>query len=185
MLHARIATLHMEIPDPPLAEPAPTAQQVIALAKTLRMSGLLKADWNPAKHPRWPAGSPDSIGGQFASIGSGNSADTPAETGRPPVIPAQISIPFPFGSAVFRPIPWPSEIVPPAGIIPDVNPRRELTNPYPDRPECEEEWREAIAYCQELARKGFGWDGYRGMGKNFRECVMGQVSAGCGGNPTT
>ena len=32
----------------------------------LQWSGLLKADCDPDEHPRWPAGAPDSQGGQFA-----------------------------------------------------------------------------------------------------------------------
>jgi hypothetical protein len=99
------------------------------------------------------------------------------------VIPAEFTIPVPFDLVVPRrlPFPLPQEIVPPLGIYP----RRELINPYPDRPECEEEWREATAYCKELERKGLlGVGDYRGMGRTFRDCVMGQVSAGCGGNPT-
>jgi hypothetical protein len=35
-----------------LAKGPQSATQVIALAKELRASGLLKADWDPARHPR-------------------------------------------------------------------------------------------------------------------------------------
>lgn len=53
MIHAQVATLHLQIPDPPpLAKGPQSATQVIALAKELRASGLLKADWDPARHPR-------------------------------------------------------------------------------------------------------------------------------------
>src|ERR1700760_5004556 len=60
LLHAHIATLHLEIPDPPgLAKGALSITELVALAKDLHASGMLKRDWDPAKHPRWPAGSPD------------------------------------------------------------------------------------------------------------------------------
>ena len=39
------------------------------LAFLLRRGGLLKEDWDPEKHPRWPAGSPDGQGGEFAPAG--------------------------------------------------------------------------------------------------------------------
>ena len=71
LLHAQITTLHLQIPDPaPLPKSAQTMGDVVALARQLRASGLLKADWDPLKHPRWPAGSPDSIGGRFAPAGA-------------------------------------------------------------------------------------------------------------------
>ena len=67
LLHAHIATLHLQIPDPPLfANAAQSASEVNALAKQLHASGLLKRGWDPSKHPRWPAGSLDSVGGRFA-----------------------------------------------------------------------------------------------------------------------
>jgi hypothetical protein len=36
---------------------------------------LIKADWDPDEYPRWPAGSADSVGGQFAPKGEGGDAD--------------------------------------------------------------------------------------------------------------
>jgi len=88
--------------------------QKMPRSRQLRPSGLLKVDWDPTKHPRWPAGSPGGIGGEFA----------------------QIAIPAPFELPGW--IPLPSEIVPPP-VIPDIYARRELRNPYPNRPECEEQ----------------------------------------------
>ena len=183
LLHAHIATLHLEIPDPPgLAKGAQSATELVALAKELHTSGMLKRDWDPAKHPRWPAGSPDSTGGRFAPGDA--SADTLLEDESSRSRTAQLAptIPIPFEAVAPRGgIPLPYEFVPPFGIYP----RDLLRNPFPDRPECEEEWREATAYCKELERKGLlGVGDYRGMGRTFRGCVMGQVSAGCGGNPT-
>jgi hypothetical protein len=179
VLHAQIATLHLQIPDPPpLAKVAPSMSEVLGLAKELRASGPLKADWDPSKHPRWPAGSAGGIGGEFApadAVGAELAGGEPKATG----IPAQLTIPAPFDFALPRGIPFPQEIVPPLGIFP----RRELINPYPDREGCDEEWAEAIKRCEGYRRQRLlGKDGYRGMG-DFYQCVMGQVSERCGGSP--
>jgi hypothetical protein len=66
LLHAQIATMHLQIPDPPsLTKSSQNAEEIIDLVRQLLASGLLKADWDPAKHPRWPAGSPSGIGGEL------------------------------------------------------------------------------------------------------------------------
>jgi hypothetical protein len=180
LIHAQIATLHLEIPEPlPLAKSMQTQTEIIDLARRLRASGLLKEDWDPAKHPRWPAGSSGGIGGEFAPTGTA-SGDSAAGQPSAPVIPAQITIPVPF--ELPGRIPFPSEIVPPPA-LPDIFPRQ-LRNPYPDRPECEEEWAEALKDCDDLRKRGLlGKDGYRGMG-DFYQCVMGRVSERCGGFST-
>jgi hypothetical protein len=137
ILHARIATLHLEIPDPPsLAKAVQSITEVIALAKELRASGLLKADWDPEKHPRWPAGSPDSTGGRFAPSEADLGATLADESSTSTRTAQAGAIPIPFEAVAPRgPIPWPSEIVPPLSIYP----RRELVNPFPDDPESEQE----------------------------------------------
>jgi hypothetical protein len=183
LLHAHIVTLHLQIPNPPpLAKAPPSVTELVALAKDLRASNMLKQDWDPLKHPRWPAGSPDSIGGRFApddadldgaSADESNASTRTAQAGT-------ITVPFeavaPRGA-----IPWPSEIAPPLGIYP----RRELVNPYPDDPECEQEWTSALLYCWKLKeRKQLGRGDNRGSGRTFDQCVRGRVSERCGGNPT-
>jgi hypothetical protein len=187
LIHAQIVILHLQIPDPPeLQKSSQTAGVAVDLARTLQASGLLKADWDEEKHPRWPAGSPDSVGGQFAPAGSYSGNPGPAgqiPVGQSaPVTTAQagtIAVPRPV------PIPMPSEITPIPFALPDANPRRELENPYPDRPECEEEWEHAFKYCWKLVSKGLlGTEGHRGAGSSFYKCVLGQVSQDCGGNPT-
>jgi hypothetical protein len=192
LLHAQIATLHLQIPDPPcVAKSLQTVAQIVDLARQLRASGLLRADWNPAKHPRWPARSPGGIGGEFAPAGAapadsalggqGTSSDSTIEPGAP-VMPAQITIPVPFE---LPGIPFPSEILPPP-VIPNINPRSSLRNPYPDRPECEEEWAHALEYCTQLIRnRRMRTDGYRGFGRAFQQCVLGMVREDCGGNLTS
>ncbi len=182
LIHAQIATLHLEIPDPPLlAKTRQSPGEIINLARQLRASGLLKADWDPSKHPRWPAGSPDGIGGEFAPTGAASGDSGTAEPSAP-VIPAQITIPVPF--ELPGGIPFPSEVVPPP-VIPNINPRSGLRNPYPDRPECEDEWAKAIAFCKDLLdRNQLGRGDYRGSGNTLYQCIMGRVSEACGGNST-
>ncbi len=181
LIHAQVATLHLQIPDPPpLTKSMQTIDETIGLARRLRASNLLKADWDPAKHPRWPARSPGGVGGEFAPSNSATGDVAPANsTAR--VTPVQLAIPLPLEEA----IPFPSEIVPLPPAIPNISPRDVPRNPYPDRPECAEEWAEAERYCAGLiSKKLLGKDHYRGMGKFFYQCVMGQVSERCGGNGT-
>ena len=69
---AQIATLNLQIPDPPPSSTiAPARDELVKLISSLDASGLIKADWNPDEHPRWPAGAPDSQGGEFAPKGEG------------------------------------------------------------------------------------------------------------------
>ena len=101
------------------------------------------------------------------------------------VIPAQITIPFP-GSGTFiapRPIP----ILPPIPLTP-INPTLPNgdsltpTNPYPEKERCVEEWEYAIKKCSELARQE-KLGPRSGYGVNYNKCLLGLVSADCGGNP--
>jgi hypothetical protein len=181
MLAAHIATLHLQIPDPPPpANAAQSASEVLALAKQLHARGLLKRGWDPAKHPRWPAGSPDSVGGRFAPSDTAF-GDAPESESSVPITTVQ-ALPIPFDAVAPRgAIPWPSEIVPPLGI----HPRRELVNPFPDDPECEQEWADALLYCWKLKeRKQLGKGDNRGSGRTFEQCVRGRVTERCGGSPT-
>jgi A nuclease family of the HNH/ENDO VII superfamily with conserved AHH len=50
---AAIAAVQMGFPDPPpLAKGSETHEAILGRAKELHRSGLLKADWDPTKHPR-------------------------------------------------------------------------------------------------------------------------------------
>jgi hypothetical protein len=185
ILHAQIATLHLQVPDPPaLTKAVQGPQDVIYLARQLQASGLLKADWNPLKHPRWPAGTPGSIGGEFAP--RGDVTDDSASDGRnAPVIPAQLTFPVPFDWVVPReaPVPWPSEVAPGPLAPPDGSPITIPRNPYPGRPKCVREWRIATQDCLDLWADGqLGRDYIRGMGTTVAECITGRVSQDCGGN---
>jgi hypothetical protein len=58
---AAIATVHMQFPDPPsLAKGVEVADETMRRALELHRSRLLKANWDPAKHPR--AGEPPNPG---------------------------------------------------------------------------------------------------------------------------
>ena len=95
------------IPDPPqLTKSAQTMGDIVALARQLGASGLLKADWAPLKHPRWPAGTPGSIGGEFAPRGD-VADDFRTEEHGAPLIPAQLTLPAPFDWVVPRGAPLP------------------------------------------------------------------------------
>jgi hypothetical protein len=52
-------------------------------------------------------------------------------------------------------------------------------------PECREEWEHAQRFCDDLLRRnklGALYGGY-GFGRSMIQCLMGQVSERCGGNP--
>jgi hypothetical protein len=172
--HAHMVALHLRMPAPPkLAKgEQPEFGALIELAQGLKAAGVLKLEWDPAKHPRWPAGTPDSAGGQFAPAGvvvagpSGGAKDMQVLD-----IPLEEAIPR------FPAIRIPSEVAPPPIATPFTR------NPYPDRPECVKEWEAAHERCAELARRGLlGKHPYKGTGNSYDQCVRGQVTEDCGGN---
>jgi len=72
ILRAKIATLHLQFPDlPPLMR---SHEEAAALAKALYQNGILKTDWDPAKHPR--LGGPPNAG-WFAPVDSRPVASIP------------------------------------------------------------------------------------------------------------
>ena len=84
MARAQVATVLLRIPNPPsLSKGAPSRQEMIELAGDLHWSGLLKADWDPDQHPRWPAGRADSQGGQFAPKGDDEIGASPISQAEP------------------------------------------------------------------------------------------------------
>lgn len=62
---AQIATLHLRLPDPPMAKSFTSLEAAIALATELYRAGILKGDWDPSKHPR--TGAPPNPG-WFAEV---------------------------------------------------------------------------------------------------------------------
>lgn len=171
---ARLATLHLQIPEPPSSN-----SNSDEMAKQLRASSLLRKDWDPQKHPRWSRGTAGGIGGEFAPTGSADGSTTTEPSGVKPT-PVQLTIPAPIEIPGFLP---PSEILPVPLAPPNINPLHVPQNPYPERPKCVDEWAEATAYCMELINRGLlGKGDYRGMGRTLSQCIMGQVSEDCGGN---
>lgn len=199
LVYAMMATLHLNFPDPP--DPTKSAsgyRGVVDLSRSLKASGLLKADWDPSKHPRWPAGSAGGIGGEFAPVGGAGGASNATELhldfDAAQVIPTRLDTPdgisFTPANATTLPIPFeipgiplPSEIAPGPILPPNVNPLHIPRNPYPGRPKCVQEWAQATSDCLDLWADGLlGTDDYRGMGNTVAECIMGRVSEDCGGN---
>jgi hypothetical protein len=181
LVHAQIATLLLRLPDPPKATESRTGfANIVELAKALHTSDLLSRYWDPEKHPRCPAGSPDGVGGEFAP--ADGAAD--GSQSRVPITQAQVTIPFPLDIPAPGAIPFPWEMVPPPIVAPNILPRELPTNPYPNRRKCVKEWEEARKYCQDLKDRGLlGRGDYKGMGKTVAQCMRGQVSEDCGGNP--
>lgn len=67
---AQIAAVLMGIPDrSPLTKGGRSRIEMVKFIRDLYWSGLIKADWDPDEHPRWPAGAPDRQGGEFAPKG--------------------------------------------------------------------------------------------------------------------
>jgi hypothetical protein len=104
---AQMTALHLKLPDPPDSS-TQSSNQKIWLIKSLLEAGLLK--WDAAKHPRWPAGSPDSVGGRFAPAGAEQTGEATArrDVPEPRLVEAQVAVPFPgAGEAVEAPQGYP------------------------------------------------------------------------------
>jgi hypothetical protein len=154
---AQIATLLLRFPDPPVSTNGEMGiDESIELVRHIHACKLLKFDWDPAKHPRWPAGSPDSVGGQFAPVDGAATVipDTARHPGAGPT-----SIAFRNCSATsFTQLSAKSP-----------------TKSVPRQARVREG--DARMYCQQLKDRGLlGRGDYRWMGKTIAQCVMGQVS---------
>ena len=179
---AKIATVQLrfpELPDGRSMKALLAAEAYLAKCQCKTPQFERKASSNKrdvSDEPRVPAG--QSGGGQWTT-----DAGSPANLSDPLLIPAQ---------AITAPIPAPFELpMPPTGISPPLPLEipggiREPTpvNPYPDKPECGEEWAHAMAFCTDQRKNGKLKGGYGGFGKDFASCLRGMVSEACGGNPT-
>lgn len=153
---AMIGTLHLRLPV--------LNEEQVHRAKSAER--LLKAGFNPLEPRddcgRWTCG--------------GNAQITPAQ---------EVLVEPWIDDFSVRPIPTPHpmDIAPPLTSPDTVLPRKEppLKNPYPDRPECAEEWNYALRKCAELLTDGKL--GTRGYADSFSKCVRGMVSEDCGGGP--
>ena len=198
LVYAMMAAVHLEFPDPPQPRLPLGSREHVDLSRSLKASDLLKADWDPSEHPRWPAGSADGVGGEFAPVGTADTASGPAAPNAesaatlttPVKVDAQSGIPLTPVSATTFPIPLeipgfslPSEIAPGPLLPPNVNPIHIPRNPYPGRSKCVKEWAEATKDCLDLWAEGLlGTDDYEGMGDTPADCIRGRVSQDCGGN---
>lgn len=73
--YAQMRALQLRLPELPEGTSAGDHAKLAKIAIGLQESGLLtKVAWDESKHPRWPAGSQDSTGGQFAPAGEGGSS---------------------------------------------------------------------------------------------------------------
>jgi len=82
---ARIAALQLQLPDPAaLAKGAARQDALIELVLGLQASGLLAKEFDETKHPRWPAGSPDHQGGQFAPAGAAGAPEAAPKAAKKP-----------------------------------------------------------------------------------------------------
>ena len=87
---AQLITLHLQFPTPAVATNGLSRDNLIKFVRELYAGALIKIDWDPDEHPRWPAGVPDSQGGQFAPNGedaSSHSYIQVAQTEPEPVEP--------------------------------------------------------------------------------------------------
>jgi hypothetical protein len=160
--------------SPPCSSACPTC-------RASKHSGMLKTTWDENRHPRWSAGTSDSRGGQFrpadAADAAASATDPPTRTTQ--AIPFPGAIPFPFE------LPLPTEIMPFGPIIvPDGMERDGIPqNPYPDNPDCEEQWAHAKAECIDKSKRKQLKPGRSGFGADIARCMRGLVSEACGGNP--
>ena len=180
---AKIAAVQLRLPD--VADDVALASLMVAEMELIRKCCSLgqnckaKPQRRSARkrdvsdEPRVPGG--QSGGGEWTSgNGSGSVRQNPL------LVPAQAitaPIPIPFD----LPLP-PTEITPFPMEIPNGNIREPPVNPYPDRPDCASEWAAAYKFCTDKQNKGEFKPGYDGWGKDFTRCLLGQVSADCGGN---
>ncbi len=136
-----------------------------------------EGEGSPASQPRQARGTSTQGRGRYAVGVPGRDGVEDAQAISPPMVgPWEFLRPLPIP----RPMPFPGDFPYPF-ITPRIVPPR-YENPHPDDPECVEEWEYAKDFCQRLIEnEQLGEDPYRGMGRTYAQCVMGQVSARCGG----
>jgi hypothetical protein len=173
--------LHLYLPELPTASKGPCAEEVCkGLAVHLHRSGILDANAvaralgtkfdkrDVSDQPRVPRGQPR--GGQWTS-------DRNLEPAEGRVVPVQEVVPWdtpmlePWVRPLVRPVPVPPTWDSPPLELPNQQQRDWIgipTNPYPDRPECAEEWADAYKFCSKLLLSGqLGKGAYRGSGQEL------------------
>jgi hypothetical protein len=72
---AQVAMLNLRLPNLPDRQKAAASASLLEIARGLWESGILKsAEFDPAKHPRWPQGAPASQGGRFRAANDNDQA---------------------------------------------------------------------------------------------------------------
>jgi hypothetical protein len=156
------------------------------LERAIRAETLAKSGFNPDQprdeDGRWTAeGASDEQGVQTGRPSSGL---TPAQD----IIFPDTVVPWMDQILPAKPLPetppFPGEILPPAVGTPDIAVPRTLENPYPEDAGCAQEWQSAKDYCRDFDEQGkLGQGDYEEHGRTYAQCVRGQVSERCGGNP--
>ncbi len=139
---AAIAAVQMQFPDPPsLAKGSENPDTIVCRARELACSGLLKADWDPAQHPR--AGVPPNPG-WFAPTGEGSEAATVEPVAmrwppwqKPEILEGGEGGGAPRGQLEFPSIRWPWSRAPSSeasGAVPKPSPPADAqpTLPFPE-----------------------------------------------------
>lgn len=167
MARAMMAAVLMRLPEPDSGIHIADIDSVLA-----------KAGFNPAE-PR------DERGWWTTDGGDGGGRLIPAQWA------GTIAEPW-FGPLIEQvpvkpvPMPSPTDIVPPV-VVPRGLTREPASNPYPRKKKCVKEWADAEKRCREYFNGGKldGSNGNRGFGETLEQCLRGQVSEECGGNPTS
>jgi hypothetical protein len=183
---AKIASVHLRLPEVSddralakllAAEARYLAKSCSSCGKKSNHTSRAAAKRDVSDEPRVPAGSSD--GGEWTT-----DSGYERQLANPLVIPAQaIAPPMPVPIPFDLPLP-PTEIAPFPFAIPGEGLKPPLANPYPNKRKCVKEWEEAQKFCEEQRRQKKLKPGYPGFGKDVQRCILGQVSAECGGNPT-
>jgi hypothetical protein len=142
-----------------------------AVQRAVKADSLVKAGFNSDQ--------PRDEDGRWSNGGAANGQQLTGIVLVQDVIFPDAIIPWLEQARPADPLPFPGEIVPPAIAVP-----RTLDNPFPKDRGCRQEWEDAKSYCKDLADRGkLGRGDYKEHGKYYEQCVRGQVSERCGGNP--
>jgi hypothetical protein len=201
---AQLGALDMRLPDPPPASGTlPFANQSERLAMLLHGSGMLdRSAAGFASQQNAPANS-NMAGGRISSPAP---ASQNYRTGGPdmygrfgrngglPITPVQEVIPFPPMPWI-ETIPFPPRFMPFPPMSDQIGPlpfekrfelrpgKRSGGNPFPEDPECEKEWYEAWKFCDKEIDNVMAGRSSGNFGTTMEQCMAGQVSERCGGNP--
>jgi hypothetical protein len=165
MARAMMAAVLMRLPEPSDAVPIASTD-----------GSLAKAGFNSAERR--------DERGRWTSGGGGTASNMRTQLAQALVEPFVEPLIEPFVEEPVKPVPMPapSDIVPPTMGPRGFRPVPPFTNPYPNDPDCVEEWENARKYCNEQRRSGrLKWSDSRRYLITYDQCVRGQVREACGG----